>query len=203
MTENLLPDHLTPIDPTSLYAALRAASPAAVGQELSRASLLVLLAQIDEETGWKACHAYNLGNVKHVPGDQHDYCQFRCSEIIGGKEVWFDPPHPATSFRAYASLADGCVDYLSLLHKRFASAWPAVLAGDPAAFVYALKAAHYFTADVAVYVRSVLAIHAQLSREIPDDEAALAKVLADVQAGRSILGPIVDNGPGDPPPAAA
>lgn len=169
MTENLVPDEFTILDAPSVYAALRAAAPTAIGASLSRASALLLCAQIQEETGWRACHCWNLGNVKHVPGDGHDYCQFRCSEIVGGKEVFFDPPHPATSFRAYPSLAAACVDYLALLRKRFAGAWPSVLAGDPHGFVRALATAHYFTASEELYEKNVTAILARLSEVIPDD----------------------------------
>lgn len=137
MSETQVPDQLTPVTPAALYAALHAVAP-----ELSRASLLVLLAQVAEETGWRACHNFNLGNVKHVPGDGHNYCVFRASEVENGVEKFFD-----MAFRAFASLEEGATDYLALLKKRFVSAWPAVLAGDPAAFVHALKLAHYFTAD--------------------------------------------------------
>lgn len=72
--------------------------------------------------------------------------------------VWFYPPHPGCCFRAYATLDEGAADYLGLLRKRFASAWPAVVAGDPAAFGRALKAAHYYTADEAEYTRGLVSI---------------------------------------------
>lgn len=202
MTEQLHADQLTPISPGALYTALQDVWSAVVGGSPTRAALLVLLAQVAEETGWRSCHAWNLGNVKHVPGDGHDYVQFRCNEIINGKEVWFDPPHPATSFRWFATLEDGCVDYLGILHKHFAPAWPAVLAGDPTAFVHALKVAGYFTADEALYRASVVALDAQLAREIPD-EPPLADVARDALlcaiAGRDIVvGPL---DPSDLPPA--
>lgn len=165
----LLDDHLTPIDPKSLYAALGAASPAAVGAQLGRASLLVLLAQINEETGFKACHAFNLGNIKHVDGDGHDYVQFPCTEVVDGTTVWIHPPATGCQFRAYASLEAGCIDYLALLKKRFNLAWPAVLAGDPAQFCHLLKTQHYYTADEATYTANVVWLDKHLAAEIPDD----------------------------------
>jgi flagellum-specific peptidoglycan hydrolase FlgJ len=165
----LLADFETALTPQTLYLALRQAAPGAVGCELSRASLLVLLAHVAEETGWKSCHANNLGNVKHVTGDDHDYVQFRCSEIVNGKEVSYDPPDPTTSFRAYATLTEGCIDYLQLLRKRFYLAWPAVLNGDPALFCHLLKAQHYYTADEAKYTANVVWLNKHLDAMILQD----------------------------------
>ena len=163
MTENLVPAKQSHHTAADLYNALRTAAP-----ELSRVSLLVLLAQWDLETGggvFMWCN--NIGNAKHVPGDGHDYCAFRHNEIIDGKEIWIDPPNDP--FRAYSTLADGAKDYLAMLQREFRAAWPAVLAGDPAAFVRAIKAAHYFTGDEASYQRNVVALDAQLARELPQD----------------------------------
>ncbi len=70
----------------------------------------------------------------------------------GDAIVWFYPNHPYACFRAFASLDDGARDYVQMQRTRFASAWPAVLAGDPAAFGHALKLAHYYTADESGYV---------------------------------------------------
>lgn len=188
MTEQCLPDLLTPIDPKALYAALRAAAPRAIGSDLSRDSTLVLLAQIDEETGWKSAHHFNLGNIKHVAGDGHDYCMFRCNEVDAkGVEHWYDPPSPVTWFRAYVSLEEACVDYLSLLHRRFFAAWPAVLAGNPAAFVHALKQSGYFTASEQTYMRAVVAIDAQLAREIPADAPPPFPVLNAASVARAAI----------------
>lgn len=171
MTEQLLPDLLTPCSPADLYAALRAAWPdMCPGDPCTRASLLVLLGQWALETGWgKSCHRWNLGNAKHVPGDGHDYVQFRCSEVIGGKEIFFDPPNPATSFVAFPTLDEGARYYLGSLRHRFAFAWPSVLAGDPAGFSHALKVAHYYTADEALYTHAMVGTVAHAAALIPAD----------------------------------
>ncbi len=66
--------------------------------------------------------------------------------------VWFYPNHPYACFRAFATLDEGASDYVQMQRTRFASAWPAVLAGDPAAFGHALKLAHYYTAGESGYV---------------------------------------------------
>lgn len=171
-----LPDVLTHIDPSELAHALVTAWRSLFGATPRRESILVLLAQSALETGrWKSCHAYNLGNAKHVPNDGRDFTYFRCNEILDGKVVWFNPPHPACCFRAFRSLGDGALDYLSMMRRNFHSAWPFVEAGDPRGFVRALKAAHYFTAALAPYEASVVSIFSQYGASLhfeikPDDQ---------------------------------
>lgn len=160
MSGEELPDILTHVDPLDLAKALVSAWRKLLGSTPRRESILTLLAQSALETGWwKSCHCWNLGNAK--AGDDRDHCFFRCNEVIGGKIVWFDPPHPQCRFRAFRSLEEGAIDYLTLMRNRFHSAWPAVEAGDPRAFVRALKASGYFTADLGPYENSVAAIFAQ------------------------------------------
>lgn len=170
MTEQLLPDHLTFASAHDVYAAMRLDWPLVMGAAPRRATLICLLSQWAFETGrGRAMHAFNTGNIKHVPGDGHDFVQFRCNEIIGGKAVWFDPPHPATSFRAYASLADGVRDYLDLLMTRFGSAWGAAIAGDVAAFSRELHAQGYYTADEAIYTHGLVTLCRDLDVEVGPD----------------------------------
>jgi len=193
MSENLVPNTLTPATRADVYSAMRLAAP-----ELSRASALLLVSQWCFETGGGTyMHCHNVANIKHVPGDGHDYCQFRCNEIIGGKEVWFDPPNPATSFRAYGSLTDGVADYVALLKRRFAGAWAAVQSGDVGAFAKALKAERYYTADEAVYERGLRAIVAELDREVPQDSDGITPALLASEAAAAI------NPHDDEPPEAA
>lgn len=202
MTETLLPDLCTAVTPAQVYAALRDACAPVLGTSLARESLLVLLSQWACETArGKAMHRFNLGNIKHVPGDGHDYSQFRCDEIIGGKTVWFDPPNPGCSFRAYATLDAGAVDYLTLLHKHFAGAWPDVVKGDTLDFAKDLYAEHYFTASPALYAASLHGLYAEFDRTVPHDVVAPAPPLPMIQVAA-----IEDIGqptpPGDLEPAA-
>ncbi len=100
---------------------------------------------------------------------------FRCSEKEDGKVVWYDPPSPVCRFRAFHTLTEGAIDYLTLLRKNFHAAWPAVEAGDPHTFVRALKAAKYFTDDVEHYEAVVTSIFHQFEGGLqfdvsPDDE---------------------------------
>lgn len=206
--EVLVPDAITHATPADVYGAMREASRVVLGTPLARSSLLVLLAQWAEETGrGAAMHRWNIGNIKHVPGDGHSYCQFRCDEVIGGKVVWLDPPNPGCSFRAYVTLEAGVLDYLTLLHKRFAGAWPDVVAGQPADFARDLKAQHYYTADVTLYTRALVALYEEFDRTIPPDEltpsiptdnAALDVAVAE----RIARGPFVDDEAPEPPPDA-
>lgn len=112
--------------------------------------LACCLAQMALETGrMKFCHNWNVGNIKKVHAtsktvdDGHNYCMYRCSEILNGKEKWFDPPHAQTHFRAYDTARDGMVGYIKFLveRTRYVSAWGQVLAGNPEQFSKALSKA--------------------------------------------------------------
>jgi hypothetical protein len=178
MTETLLPDRLTPCAPADLYASLRRAWP-----DAGRSSLLVLLSHWALETGFgHYCHLFNLGNAKHVPGDGHDYTQFRCNEIIGGKVVWISPPDPGCSFVAFPDLDTGAAYYLGQLRGRFQSAWPFVEAGDVVGFCHALKLAHYYTADEGLYTAGVTRCYHQLDGTIPPDAPSEAVTEPDIVA---------------------
>jgi hypothetical protein len=167
-----LPAVKTPIDVADLYPALGAAWFRYFGTTAPHKSLLVLLAQSALETGrWRSCWCYNLGNAKHVANDGRSWCYYRCNELINGQWIWFDPPSQGCCFRAFESLEDGAIDYLRLLIKQYAAAWPAVLLGDAAAFVEQLKRSNYFTAPLAPYRASVVSIYNEFARDIPAVEA--------------------------------
>lgn len=188
-----IPDRLTPVSSKEMLAAFTRAAP-----ELHRASLLTLLAQWALETGsGRSMHLFNAGNIKGKPGggDGRSWTFFRCNEIINGKEVWFDPPHPACCFRAYDTLDEGVADYLATMRKRFASAWPAVEAGDPARFAHLLKVARYYTASEAGYTSALVALFKRLDDETFDVGGALAELgfcAGDVRAFQAAHGLVVD-----------
>lgn len=163
-TKRLSPS-ATKVPATEMVAAMERAWTARFGSAPKRESIHVLVAQWALETGWgKAMHAYNVGNIKSVEGDGHDYTYFACDEYIQGKHVWFYPDAPGCRFRAYETLDLGVVDYLDTLYQRYRSTWEAVLAGDPAAFAHQLKAARYYTGDEGQYARSLVSIARELSR---------------------------------------
>jgi hypothetical protein len=170
MLPGQVPDLLTPCTVSDLRDAIERAWIVKFDATPRRESLLVLLAQWAEETGWgRYCHCWNLGNAKHVEGDGRAWCAFRCSEIIDGREVWFDPPDPATRFRAFESLDAGAADYLELLWHHFGRSWGAVLAGDPAAFARALKAQGYYTAPEPKYEAALVALYQQVDGMLSAD----------------------------------
>ncbi|MET0795215.1 MAG: peptidoglycan-binding protein [Polyangiaceae bacterium] len=167
-----LEDQLTPVSPGQVFVALQVAWRNQFGTEPHRSSLLVLLAQWALETGrGRSMHCFNLGNVKSN-GTSGDWCFFRCDEIIGGKVKWFEPDDPGCRFRAFVDLNAGAADYLRTLNQRFQRAWPAVLAGDPAAFAHLLKLQLYYTADEAQYTRTLVSLFAEFTRTLQPAVAA-------------------------------
>ncbi len=151
-----IPDRITKASPQEMYDALGKAWNEKFGEWPRKASILLLLSQWSIETAEGASmHCWNVGNAKSVPGDGRSWTHFRCWEVIKGKKVWFDPPHPQTRFRAFDTLAEGAADYLAMLHKRFNLSWPAVISGSPEEFAHLLKVQRYYTADEAAYAKAV------------------------------------------------
>jgi hypothetical protein len=170
-------------------AAVVRAWPAVSDAPPTREAVGVLWAQHCIETGGAACWHWNIGNVKAPAGDGDYYCLRGTWEGVSPTEaarliavgeavadpspnhakavgdgkvsVVFVPPHPATRFRAFPSLDEAMHEHLMLLAKRrYASAWPSVLAGDVRAFAHALKAGpdrkegtwdDYYTASAKAY----------------------------------------------------
>ena len=180
MKEQCVPTVRTTFSTENFARALVAAWRALYdGATPSKASVGVIWAQYALETGrGQFCWNNNIGNVKHVAGDGHDYCMLaNVWEMIGGKRVVFNPPSPQTWFRAYRTLSDGMREHLEFLRRRYGAAWAAVEAGDARAFVRALKARGYFTADEATYANNVVSLQAEFARSgayeaAIDDEAA-------------------------------
>jgi hypothetical protein len=150
-----------------------------------KAAVAVLFAQYMIETGGRACWNWNIGNVKKADGDGFDYIMLRgvwegvpqqeairlvstgqatmdTSEahkraVAPRVPVLFQPPHRATWFRAYPDLTRAMEHHLQFLAKRrYAPAWPHVLAGDVSAFAQELKRRGYFTASAEAYTTGML-----------------------------------------------
>lgn len=161
------PAKRTPVTPAEMYAALANAWRRRFDAEPSRASLLVLLAQSGIETGdWRSMWNYNVGNVKRVKGQPWTMLA-HVWEILDGKKVVFEPPHPQTHFRAFADLEAGVAAYLDTMAGRFAKSWQEVIAGDPEGFARALKAQHYYTAPVDAYAKALAARFRAFNLSIP------------------------------------
>lgn len=156
----------TPASSTAIYAALAQAWQTVVGTIPSRNSLLVLTAQSAFETGqWVSMWNNNLGNIKHVTGDSYDYIQLTCTEYNSAGVPSSSPCY----FRAYDSLTAGASDFIQFLQgSRYASAWSAVLAGNPHTFVQQLSAAGYFTGPEAAYETGVVGYYTSYNASLPN-----------------------------------
>lgn len=156
----------TPLSEEEATFALRAGWKNLMGEEPSIDTLAILWAQSAHETGrWKFIYNYNFGNIKKTP--DHDYCMYRCSEIINSKEEFYDPPHFQTHFNAYNSAVDGATEYIKLLkdRKRYQEAWKELEKGDPIKYCTAVKKAGYFTAGLEKYMKSLVSLVNEFKRK--------------------------------------
>ena len=163
------------------------------GKMPTRPAIDLTLAQYAQETGrGKSCFSFNVGNVKWVDGVPTDYCERYCNELLTEKQaqdalsragvqadgtpdvvlrgfvgglriVDFFPPNPASRFRAFATLDEGCLDYLSILGDRFSTAWSYLEAGDADGFAHALHRARYYTADPKTYAAGLVSLAREYS----------------------------------------
>lgn len=152
----------TPITMEAFARALALAWRGELGALPTKEQAGVLWAHYGIETGAgpkAAAWNWNIGNVKHVPGDGHDFIMLPNTwEMVGGKRVVFQPPHPATWFRAFSSLDAAMVEHFRFLRSRkYGSAWEGVELGDCGLFARRLKAAGYYTADATAYTNGMLA----------------------------------------------
>lgn len=190
--DGYMPDAITVATKGEVFDALSKSLP-----EIPREGILVLLAHWSLETGaGRAMHRWNMGNIKHVAGDGRPWTMFRCSEIIGGRNVFFDPPHPQTWFRAYESLEAGAADYVATLRRTFSKAWPSVQAGDPRAFSQALKAQRYYTADEAQYTAVMVRLWNELDATVGFDVSLALSTLGlpDVRSFQRVTPGLVVDG---------
>lgn len=185
MTESLVPAVRTTPTMAEYIRAVFLAWPAVETEPCTKAACAVLWAQYMIETGGKSCFGFNLANAKRVPGDGHDYHMLKgvweglsASEagrlVAAGQATYdtseahkravaprvavvFEPPHPATHFRAFPSLDVAMLEHLALLRRRFSRGWPGVLAGDVVAFARGLHAQRYFTASPEAYAAGMRA----------------------------------------------
>lgn len=147
----VLPDKKTPMTPQQVGAALSEGYRRVTGARPSRKILQLLLGQVALETGnFKSIHNFNFGNVKAKGSDK--YVQyFRCSEIINGKEVFFDPPAPECRFVAFRTAADGAEHYIRTLRGR-PHWWEGLQSKTVPGFIKGLTTPPvYFTANAKLY----------------------------------------------------
>ena len=160
------------------------------GQLPKKESIGVLYAQNAIETGGTvSMWNNNIGNVKFQASKNPDndngieYMMLsNVWEIINGKKVIFQPPHPATWFRSFPTLGDGVAHHLDFLRNhRYKKAWTAVEAGDPTQFAHLLKVAGYYTAPEADYVNAMNIYFKRFMKDTTFD-----KVVTDLQPKLSV-----------------
>jgi hypothetical protein len=133
------------------------------GEFPKKESIAVIYAQNAIETGsTSSMWNNNIGNVKFVANggtidDGKEYMMLaNVWEMVNGKKVIFQPPHPATWFRSFPTLAEGIAFHFGFLrNKRYKLAWTAVESGKPAEFSHLLKVAGYYTASEVEYTKAV------------------------------------------------
>jgi hypothetical protein len=173
----LVIDQLTPSDLVTMAAALTTSYRALFSADLARRALCVFLAHTALETGrWQKLHNWNIGNVKASLAYNGLVQYFRCNEIINGKIQWFDPYNPQTRFRAFKGPTSATEQYLRFLGmatrgvgqpNRYQAAFDAAEKGDVVGMVDELARAGYFTANVELYRRAVVALFTEYLRDLP------------------------------------
>lgn len=174
-----------------------------IGVIPKKSSIGVLYAQNALETGGTvSMWNNNIGNVKFVANKNPDldtgkqYMMLaNVWEVVNGHKITFQPPHPATWFRAYPTLGDGVAEHMDFLRNyRYKKAWTAVDAGDPAGFAHLLKVAGYYTAPEADYVRLMNGYFNKFMKE-KTYETVVATLTAPVPTEEPVV-PVVP----EPPP---
>lgn len=167
----------TAVAPEALRGALREQL-AAQGINADEHTLTALVAMSAHETGeWVSCWNNNLGNVKAAPSWEGEYtCLTNVWEVLNGVARWFSPRgetngkggplkgeewavppgHPQTRFRAYRTLSEGAVGFVTKMAGMYRPSLEVLLnGGSTDAFIAALKRQRYFTGDLMKYQTSV------------------------------------------------
>lgn len=138
-------------------------------KDIPVAALAILWAQFALECGrGKQCYNWNIGNIKRLKN--HHWTMYRCSEIINGMEIFFDPPHPQTHFCAYRSLNEAVTEHLKFLtQSRYSKALKVAIDGNPEEYVLQLKKAGYFTASVNLYLKAVNSLYLEFTKKYSEE----------------------------------
>ncbi len=143
----------TPVSQADLRSAIGRAYQTVNGHAASSKTLDMLTAQASLETGRGAqMYNYNFGGIKGA-GPSGQTAHYNTREVINGQSV-----HLQQGFRAYPSLDQGAVDYVTLMQTRFSSAMPAAERGDINGFASALKSSGYYTAPESEYASALKAL---------------------------------------------
>jgi len=83
-----------------------------------------------------------------------------------GKPLPVPPGHAQTRMRAFANRFDGADQYVRFVAEKYPTSWRALLTGDPYAYVHALKAGGYFTAEEGPYATGVASLQREFTRRL-------------------------------------
>lgn len=158
----------------------------AMNIEPTKAACGVFWSQYALETGAGGfCFNFNLFNHKVTAAMTNAGVPFMMLantwEMVDGIKRVFQPPSPVTWFRAYASFEAAMSDHINSVRSgRYASSWPAVVAGDLDAYAIELHNHGYFTASVKSY-EDLLAVKDVGWMQSTAFEDALAEIKAAME----------------------
>lgn len=161
----IVPRLQTPVPFAVLPGALDAAHRELRGESLSSDAYAIACAQLELEHGsatiggelcLRGVFNDNLGNHDATAAERADpsvpIFDTVLEHEVGPTGKSFQAGHVR---EAYPDAVEGAKGYWTALTEHFASAYNAIAAGDPHAFVEALKAARYFTASEQSYEHAV------------------------------------------------
>lgn len=141
--------------------------------DFPNASRDIAIAQAGHESGWgisRASRAHNFWNLTRIPSDHRPVIEGPDMEPDGHGGM-----RPIVQrFRAYQSDHEACLDFLAFIgpDTRYAKAWAALLAENPAEYARELRAAGFFTAPLAGYQTSLAGCLALVRRILHPPEVA-------------------------------
>jgi len=144
----------TPATQSELRGAIGRAYAKVNGKPASANTLDMLTAQASLETGRGAqMYNNNFGGIKGHSPVSGQTAHYLTREVENGQSK-----HLVQGFRAYKSLDEGAVDFVTTLQTRFGSAMPSAERGDVNGFASALKGAGYYTAPESEYASALHAL---------------------------------------------
>jgi len=188
---------ITPLTENQAAVYLKEAFAKIVGTAPKTKSVAILWAQCALETGrFHKINNFNYGNIKkvHAPNDDgHDFTMFATGENLWDKTqnksvwTWFTPPHTQTHFISNKNGQEGAEHYVAFLAKRtrYAKAWAQAIVGDPTAYNHELKNAGYYTADEAIYGKTLFSLTNYFMQHATELLKDLTPETANAQATQS------------------
>jgi peptidoglycan hydrolase-like protein with peptidoglycan-binding domain len=107
------------------------------------------------------------GLARLATADEIKQHGWKCSDAVSNVAMLYDPPHPTSRFRAYASLEEGArfwIDHHADIAEKNPDYIKALNAGDIGAVARALKQANYYNSAEADYARGMTGTKADIDR---------------------------------------